>query len=171
PGLGDAAETLDAVAAFLEGYDGRAVVDADALAAVPEVETDATLVCTPHQGELRGMGGPGAEDWEERADLVEAFAADLGHVQLVKGAYDVISDGEETRVNRTGNPGMTVGGTGDVLAGVTAALLAVQGPLDAAAMAAYANGRAGDLIVEERGYGLLASDLPGTIPTVLWGER
>ena len=171
PGLGDAAETLDAVAAFLEGYDGRAVVDADALAVVPEVETDATLVCTPHQGELREMGGPGAENWEERADLVEDFAADLGHVLLVKGAYDVISDGEETRVNRTGNPGMTVGGTGDVLAGVTAALLAVQGPLEAAAMAAYANGRAGDLLVDERGFGLLASDLPGTIPTVLWGER
>jgi len=81
------------------------------------------------------------------------------------------SDGEGTRVNRTGNPGMTVGGTGDVLAGVTAAMLAVQEPLDAAAVAAYANGRAGDLVVEESGYGLLASDLPDRLPEVLWGDR
>ena len=171
PGLGEAPETMDAVAGFLAGYEGRAVVDADALAVVPDVETDATLVCTPHQGELREMGGPGSDDWRERADLVQDFAADLGHVLLVKGAYDVISDGEETRVNRTGNPGMTVGGTGDVLAGVTAALLAVSDPLCAAAMAAYANGRAGDLLVEERGYGLLASDLPAEIRCVLWGGR
>lgn len=171
PGLGDAPKTLDAVRSFLGEYDGRAVVDADALQAVPEVETDATLVCTPHQGELREMGGPSAEDWRERADLVERFAADLGHVLLVKGAYDVVSDGETTRVNRTGNPGMTVGGTGDVLAGVTAALLAVRRPLDAAAVGAYANGRAGDIVVEDAGYGLLASDLLPALPTALWGER
>jgi len=171
PGLGEAAETMDAVADFLGAYDGRAVVDADALSVVPEVDTDATLVCTPHQGELQDMGGPGAEDWRERSGLVEEFAAKLGHVLLVKGAYDVISDGETTRVNRTGNPGMTVGGTGDVLAGATAAMLAVQPPVEAAAMAAYANGRAGDLEVGERGYGLLASDLPDRLPEALWGER
>jgi len=171
PGLGEAEETMDAVTEFLAGFDGRAVVDADALSVVPETDTDATLVCTPHQGELVEMGGPSADDWRERAPLVEAFAADLGHVLLVKGAYDVVSDGEATRVNRTGNPGMTVGGTGDVLAGATAALLAIEPPLEAASMAAYANGRAGDLAVEESGYGLLASDLPGRLPEVLWGKR
>jgi len=164
PGLGDAPETREAVRAFLESYDGRAVIDADALAAVPEVETAATLVCTPHQGELAEMGGPTEEDWRERAEAVEGFAADLGHTMLVKGPYDVISDGAETRVNRTGNPGMTVGGTGDVLAGVTGALLATNGPLEAGAIAAYANGRAGDLVVGEYGNGLLASDLLDRLP-------
>ena len=171
PGLGGHDETLEAVGSFLERYEGTAVVDADALQVVPKVETEATLVCTPHQGELEKMGGETSEDWRERADLVEEFAAELGHVLLVKGAYDVISDGERTRVSRTGNPGMTVGGTGDVLAGMTGALASVLEPEDAAAVAAYANGRAGDVVVEERGYGLVATDLIDAIPGVLRGPE
>jgi hydroxyethylthiazole kinase-like uncharacterized protein yjeF len=172
PGLGDAADTLDTVAAFLAAYEGTAVVDADALQVVPDVETDATLVCTPHQGELRAMGGPGADGWRERADAVEAFAADLGHALLVKGAYDVVSDGETTRVNRTGNPGMTVGGTGDVLAGATAALACVRDPLDAAALGAYVTGTAGDrAVADSGGYGLLAADLLDELPAATWGDR
>ncbi|WP_313694888.1 NAD(P)H-hydrate dehydratase [Halorarum halobium] len=170
PGLGDADETLDATAEFLADFDGTAVVDADALQIVPEIDTDASLVCTPHQGELRAMGGETADDWRERADLVTEFAADLGHVLLVKGAYDVISDGRTTRVGRTGNPGMTVGGTGDVLAGVTGALVPAQEPVHAAAAAAYANGRAGDAAVEEHGYGLVATDLVDRIPDALRDE-
>jgi NAD(P)H-hydrate epimerase len=171
PGLGSADDTLAAVREFLRRYEGRAVVDADALQVVPEVETEATLVCTPHQGELRKMGGESAEAWRERRTLVAAFASDLGHTLLVKGAYDVIADPHGTRVNRTGNPGMTVGGTGDVLAGVTGALCCTQEPLDAAAIAAYVNGRAGDVAVDERGFGLVATDLLDRLPAALWGER
>jgi NAD(P)H-hydrate epimerase len=169
PGLGDSEVTARAVASFLERVEGTVVVDADALAVVPEVETDATLVCTPHQGELRGMGGPAADDWDERASLVAEFAADidLDVTLLVKGASDVISDGAETRVNRTGNPGMTVGGTGDVLAGATGALCARLPPLEAAAVGAYVNGRAGDIAVDERGYGLVATDLPELLPEAM----
>jgi NAD(P)H-hydrate epimerase len=66
---------------------------------------------------------------------------------------------------------MTVGGTGDVLAGMAGALLATQSPLDAGALAAYANGLAGDRIVDRQGYGLLASDLPSELPRSLWGGR
>ncbi|SNZ03984.1 NAD(P)H-hydrate epimerase [Natronoarchaeum philippinense] len=171
PGLGDAEVTRDAVGEFLASYDGRAVVDADALDAVPEVETDADLVCTPHQGELRSMGGPAVDDWEDRSDAVASFAAEVDATLLVKGAYDVISDGETTRVNRTGNPGMTVGGTGDVLAGVTSALVsALDDPVQAAGVAAYANGRAGDLAVDEHGYGLVATDLPPLVADALWDD-
>jgi len=170
PGLGDAPETREAVRALLAGYAGRAVVDADALSVVPEVETDATLICTPHAGEFREMGGPAAEGWRERAEAGEDFAADLGHVVLQKGPYDVVSDGEETRVNRTGNPGMTVGGTGDVLAGAVGALLATEEPISAAAIGAYANGLAGDLVVEEYGHGLVASDLLDRLPEALRDE-
>lgn len=170
PGLGDADATLSFVERFLGAYEGRVVVDADALQVVPEVDTDAELVCTPHQGELKRMGGPSAEDWRERADLVREFAADLGHAILVKGAYDVITDGEDLRVNRTGNPGMTVGGTGDVLAGAVGALAATQDPFDAAAVGAFANGRAGDAAVEEQGYGLVATDLIDRLPQALRNE-
>jgi hydroxyethylthiazole kinase-like uncharacterized protein yjeF len=167
PGLGDAAETLDAVEQLLFALDGTVVVDADALQVVPEVETRATLVCTPHQGELRKMGGETADDPVERAGLVESFAADLGHRLLVKGAHDVISDGEHTRRNRTGNPGMTVGGTGDVLAGACGALASVLDPHDAACIAAFANGRAGDIAVEEYGHGLVATDLVDALPQAM----
>jgi hydroxyethylthiazole kinase-like uncharacterized protein yjeF len=171
PGLGDRDATLEAVSDFLEEYAGTVVVDADALQVVPTVDTDATLVCTPHQGELRKMGGETADDWRERADLVADFADELGHTLLVKGAYDVISDGETTRVNRTGNPGMTVGGTGDVLAGATGALACVLESGDAAAVAAYANGRAGDIVVDEQGYGLTATDLFEALPRALWPDE
>ncbi|MFT4891708.1 MAG: hydroxyethylthiazole kinase-like uncharacterized protein yjeF [Halobacteriales archaeon] len=170
PGLGDADGTLAAVESFLESFDGRAVVDADALSLVPDVDTDATLICTPHRGELQEMGGDAPDDWRERADAVDAFAAELGHTLLVKAPYDVISDGEGTRVNRTGNPGMTVGGTGDVLAGATGALAATHDPVDAAAVAAYATGAAGDAVVDEGGYGLLPSDLLPALREVLWGD-
>ncbi|MFC6755790.1 MULTISPECIES: NAD(P)H-hydrate dehydratase [Haloarcula] len=168
PGLGNADETLSAVESLLSTFAGTAVVDADALQVVPDVETDADLVCTPHQGELVGMGGETSDDWRERTELVEAFAADIGHTLLVKGAYDVISDGERTRVSRTGNAGMTVGGTGDVLAGVTGALSCVLDPRHAAAVGAYANGAAGDSVVEEHGAGLVATDLLEAVPGVLW---
>ena len=167
PGLGTHDETRSAVREFLTRYDGTAVVDADALSVVPEVDTDATLVCTPHQGELRGMGGGTAAEWRARAKLVTEFAAELGHVLLVKGPYDVVSDGGETRVNRTGNPGMTVGGTGDVLAGAAGAVACVVPPLQAAAVAAYAAGRAGDAAAEAAGDGLVATDLLDRLPDAL----
>ncbi len=171
PGLGDADGTRETVRQFLGNYDGRVVVDADALAEVPAVDTDADLLCTPHRGELRGMGGPSADEAAEFADAVAAFAADLGVTLLVKGPNDVVSDGETTRRNRTGNPGMTVGGTGDVLAGVAGALACTQPLGRAGAIAAYANGTAGDRVVERGGYGLLPTDLVDELPAVLWGDR
>jgi len=167
PGLGDEEGTLEAVEAILEAFDGTAVVDADALQVVPGIETEATLICTPHQGELVQMGGRTSDDWEERRDLVSEFAAKLDHTLLVKGNYDIVSNGERTRVSRTGNPGMTVGGTGDILAGVTGALAAQLEPLDAAAIGALVNGTAGDIVAEERGDGLLASDLLDAIPIAM----
>ncbi len=168
PGLGRAETTLDAVIELLDQFKGVAVVDADALQVVPEVDTNATLICTPHQGEFHKMGGETSDDWRERTDLTAALAADIGHTILLKGAYDVISDGERTRVSRTGNAGMTVGGTGDVLAGVTGALACVLEPTHAAEIGAYVNGAAGDAVGEQYGSGLVATDLLEAVPGVLW---
>ncbi|MEZ3164120.1 NAD(P)H-hydrate dehydratase [Halorubrum sp. RMP-47] len=170
PGLGDGDGVREFVAEFLTAYDGRAVVDADALRVVPGVDTDAELVCTPHQGELVDMGGETASDPDERAELVREFAADLGHTLLVKGAVDVIADGDGVRLNRTGNPGMTVGGTGDVLAGTVGALAAVTDPFRAAAVGAYVVGRAGDAAAEANGAGLVATDLPDRLPEAMRDE-
>ncbi|WP_435073590.1 NAD(P)H-hydrate dehydratase [Halorubrum sp. HHNYT27] len=170
PGLGEGEEVREFVRRFLSGYDGRAVVDADALRVVPDVDTDATLICTPHQGELVEMGGETAADPNERAALVRSFAADLDHTLLVKGAVDVVSDGDAVRLNRTGNPGMTVGGTGDVLAGAVSALAAVIDPFQAAVIGVYANGRAGDAAAEAYGNGLVATDLPDLLPEAMRNE-
>ncbi|MFC4438461.1 MULTISPECIES: NAD(P)H-hydrate dehydratase [Natrialbaceae] len=169
PGLGTAEETLEAARQFLESYTGPAVVDADALSIVPDIETEATIVCTPNRGELAEMGGPDTDSLQEDADAVESFAADLGHVVLAKGVDDVATDGERTRISRSGTPGMAVGGTGDLLAGITAALLEHADPLDAAAAAAYVNGVAGERTSETMGEGYFASDLLEEIPPVLWG--
>jgi len=88
----------------------------------------------------------------------------------VKGAYDVIADSEQTRLNRTGNPGMTVGGTGDVLAGAVGALAAVTEPFRAAAVGAYVTGTAGDIVAKERGDGLVATDLIDRLPEAMRNE-
>ncbi len=170
PGLGTDDETLAAVRAFLDSFTGHVVVDADALEVVPEVETDATLVCTPNRGELARMGGPDTDDLETVAGAIESFAAELGHIVLAKGAADVVTDGDRTRINRSGTPGMAVGGTGDTLAGIVAALLEHAEPLDAAAAGAYVNGIAGERLAETEAYGYLASDMLREIPPALWDE-
>ena len=163
PGLGDHDDTTAAVRRFLSSFDGTAVVDADALVAVPAVETAARLLCTPHRGELAAMADGPVDDVEAR---VETLADRLGATLLTKGPRDVVSDGETTRINRTGTAAMTVGGTGDVLAGVAGALACRLDPLEAAAVAAYATGRAGEA-ADGRNGGLVATDLLETLPAAL----
>ena len=87
---------------------------------------------------------------------------------LLKGFIDIITDGKRVRFNRTGDPAMTVGGTGDVLAGIAGALLCHLSAFDAACIAAYVNGKAGEAVAEERGEGMLASDLLDRIPAELF---
>jgi NAD(P)H-hydrate epimerase len=96
-------------------------------------------------------------------------AATKGSI-LLKGPVDIISDGEKVRFNRTGTPLMTVGGTGDVLAGVTAALFCHLPAFDAACVAAYVNGKAGMAVEKQRAGGMLASDLVDHIPDELFGR-
>jgi NAD(P)H-hydrate epimerase len=170
PGLGAAKETLDAVRELLPRLD-NVVVDADALREIDAASNEADVIATPHAGELARLGVDVPEGWRERRDVVEEFANKNGVVTLLKGRYDVVSDGERTRVSRTGNPGMTVGGTGDVLAGVCASLAARLDGFDAACIGAFANGRAGDAVVDENGYGMTATDLVDALPAALWKDE
>ena len=87
---------------------------------------------------------------------------------LLKGHTDVIVQDSRVRFNRAGTPAMTVGGTGDVLAGVAGALLCHLPAFDAACIAAYVNGRAGMAVAKEKGMGMLASDLVDRIPAELF---
>lgn len=166
PGVGTHKETFDAVREFLASFDGSCLLDADPLGLVREIGTDATLICTPHAGEFRRMGGDPSENWRDRMDDVRSLAREIDATILLKGRSDVLSDGERTRVNHTGTPAMTIGGTGDVLAGATGAFAARLDPVHAAGIGAYVTGRAGERCVEDRAT-LTPRDLVVTIPEVL----
>jgi NAD(P)H-hydrate epimerase len=103
----------------------------------------------------------------ERIEPVRKYAREKGLVVLLKGKVDLISDGEVVRANDTGNPGMTVGGTGDVLAGIVAAFYARASAIRAATAAAFVNGRAGDLAYLEKDYGMMATDVIEKIPLAM----
>ncbi|MGD2142023.1 MAG: NAD(P)H-hydrate dehydratase, partial [Candidatus Bathyarchaeota archaeon] len=104
----------------------------------------------------------------ERGNRVRKEASKLRATILLKGNVDIISDGRNVRFNRTGNPGMTVGGTGDVLTGITAGFLAKGVPcLKAAVAAAFVNGVAGDIVRKKKGYHLLPTDLIERVPFVI----
>ena len=147
------------------------LLDADALKAFSQKrqKIEAPAVFTPHGGEFRILTGRSADGgFKAQGETVQMEAAKLGATILLKGAVDVVSDGVRTRFNWTGNPGMTVGGTGDVLSGVTAAFMAMgYSPFEAAAAGAFINGASGDAAYNDKGYHLLPTDLIEHIPMVI----
>lgn len=171
PGLGQSEGTLCAVRTVLEQFEGTIVLDADGINVLKQHKdilrgrTSPTIL-TPHAGEFLRIGGTLSDD---RMQAAAALARDLGVVMLLKGHETVITDGEACFINRTGNPGMAVGGSGDVLAGIITGLLG-QGlpPLEAAACGAWLHGAAGDLCAREIGqYGMLPSDMLKVLPRLL----
>jgi NAD(P)H-hydrate epimerase len=172
PGLGDDEDTLAGVRGVLSKCTLPMVLDADALKAVAghlDMLKGKKGVLTPHHGELEGLiGQPVPKDDRGRTEAAKELAARTGWTVLLKGRVDVITDGRRVKLNRTGNAGMSVGGTGDVLAGITAGLLSKgMAPFNAARAAAYLNGSAGDMAFEEYSYGLMATDLLERVPRVL----
>jgi len=147
----------------------RAVFDADALRCPLPAATEETIY-TPHAGEFARISGITLPDGTAERARAARDAGICGTV-LLKGHIDVITDGSRVRFNRTGDPAMTVGGTGDVLAGVAGALLCQLPAFDAACIAAYVTGRAGQSIAAERGGGMLASDLVDRIPAELFKKE
>jgi NAD(P)H-hydrate epimerase len=126
-------------------------------------------VVTPHAMEFKAISGlilPA--DYESRAELVKVFAKRIGMTVLLKGRIDVVSNGETVKLNRTGNAAMSVGGTGDVLAGLVVGLMSKGvDPFDAARISAFTNGFAGDLAFAKLGFSLLATDVIDEISVVL----
>ncbi len=174
PGLGLHRETKQFVREIIEKLDSKNVpilLDADGLKAFAESESrvKVPLVLTPHSGEFEILTGhEPPQDTEARVSETKESAAKIGAVILLKGHTDVISDGERVKLNFSGNPGMTVGGTGDVLSGVVAAFLAQGvGPFEAAVAGAFINGAAGDFVESEKGYHMVATDLLEWIPKVI----
>lgn len=166
-GLGNDDSILEAVRRIIP-LCTKAVIDADAL--VPDILEAGyrDIIVTPHAGEMKRLSGVDVpEDEKKKPTFVRDFAKAHKLTVLLKGKVDIISDGVEVRANRTGNAGMTVGGTGDVLAGLTGALFARHDAFSAACAAAFINGAAGDLAFAQFGYGLLATDVIDHIPAVM----
>jgi NAD(P)H-hydrate epimerase len=170
PGAGRDEETLKALLKFIKECNRPMVIDADgfsALALDAAVVTGKQCILTPHSGELNLLLKTSGISQTGREGAIE-LAKRLKVVVLLKGRVDIITDGSRVKENHFGNPGMTVGGTGDVLSGCCAALIAKGlGTFDAARLGVYLVTRAGDLAFNEKSYGLMSEDVIEAIPTIL----
>jgi len=172
-GMGRSQDTQDAILEYLEEVSVPVVIDADAINALrkkPEIISGKPFLITPHTYEFFVLTGREVYKLsdEEKIKAVQEEAARLQTTILLKGAIDIISDGKEVALNKTGTPLMIVGGTGDTLAGVAGALVA-RGidPFTAAQAAAFINGLAGELAGKKLGESMTATDLIEEIPNML----
>lgn len=171
PGLGQSKGTLAVLKAVLREFSGPVVVDADGINLLAQHKyllrgRTAPTILTPHDGEFIRLAGCLGED---RPAAAAALARELGCIVVLKGHETLITDGAVCYRNRTGNPGMAVGGSGDVLAGILVSLLG-QGikPMEAAAAAVWLHGTAGDRCAAEMGqYGMLPSDMVAALPRLM----
>ena len=172
-GVGRSEETQNVILEYLEKVSVPVVIDADAIHAVskkPEIILGKPFLITPHTYEFFVLTGREVYKLpeEEKIRAVLEGAARLKTTILLKGRTDIISDGKEVALNKTGGPFLTVGGTGDTLAGICGAILA-RGidPFLAAQAAAFINGLAGEIAFKKLGEGLVATDLIEAIPEVI----
>ena len=180
PGLGRSGQVRELVRRLVgDDFEGPLILDADALnllAGALEVATAyrGTLVLTPHPGEAeRLLEGAVPADDEGRLGCAREIAERAGAICVLKGHRSVVTDGERTFINDSGNPGMATAGSGDVLCGVLGAYLAAAvrasdpdwDSFDAVAAAVHVHGLAGDLAAEEHGgRGCIASDQIAHLP-------
>ena len=173
PGLGTAPSTIDALKQLLKECHKPMVLDADALNCIAMEKDMLDLVppnsiLTPHHKEYERLAGEWADDFERLAKQSD-FSAKHKVIVVFKGAHTTVSlpDGRVV-FNNTGNPGMATAGSGDVLTGIIAGLLAQGAKPDYAAIyGAYLHGRAGDRAFSDKGNGLIASDIVENIPFVM----
>ncbi len=167
PGLGLHPHTVATIRECVALLQKPLVLDADALNAFVEhpdllARGNAPRILTPHPGELARIIGRSIDDVQRaRRTIAEEAASRFLAIIVLKGHRTVVTDGERTYVNKTGNAGMATGGSGDVLTGVIAALLG-QGltPYDAARLGVYLHGMAGDIAERKRGMiSLMATDI------------
>ena len=167
-GMGNDEDTKRLTREIILNTDVPIVIDADGINTIACCidiikKCKAPVILTPHPGEMARLCGVTAREIEsDRVKYARDFAKKYGCILVLKGANTVVAapDGEIT-FNTTGNPGMSTGGSGDVLAGITVSLL-TQGlePLTAAKAAVYLHGEAGDKAAKKRGErAMLPTDL------------
>lgn len=171
PGIGQSSDCRELAKYVLQTYKGPVVLDADGINVIAKHKDilrgrEGITILTPHEGEFSRIS-----DFDEnnRVTCAESFARDYGVIVALKGHKTVITDGTTTYVNHTGNPGMAVGGSGDVLAGMIVGLLGqIKQPLAVTAGAVWLHGKAGDLCAQNLGqYGMLPSDMLNVLPQLL----
>ena len=160
PGLGKAKFPFSKIKNY-----PKKVIDGDGFKKVKKSELKGAIL-TPHEGEFQRLFGVASTP-----NNVAKFAKEYSCTILKKGPTDFISDGKRLIKNTKGNPGMAKGGTGDVLAGLTAALFTVNSSLVAAAAAAYLTSLAGDILYKKQNYAYCASDLAEALPEAYWQMR
>lgn len=174
PGAGQDDETKQFLRAFVDRCEMPVVLDADGLNAfVGHVEQLTPirhpLILTPHPGEMARLTGKKIPEVQaDRVEIARAFAKEHSCYLVLKGKNTVVAEpGGEVWINTTGNPGMATGGTGDILSGILAGLVA-QTPdilLEAVIAGVYLHGLAGDIAAEAIGErGMIATDLLKSLP-------
>jgi len=177
PGLGQEKKTEELLVNLLHVLNQgnkSYVLDADALKLIKnhlDLIKGKSVIVTPHEGELKIMVNselPGFDHIEERGKAVLKLAKNLSVTLLIKGPYDYISDGRRLKINRTGCPEMSIGGTGDVLAGLCASFLATENNLfESACSAAFLNGVIGEYCKEHIGTRFTAMEMLNNINSTL----
>lgn len=174
PGLDNHPETKAALELLIPQISICTVIDGNALAVMPELaakntKMPAELVLTPHRGEFASFTNLPEWDLQQNVELLVPWAKKLGATFVLKGRKAIIVDKNGNHaLNNTGNAGLTVGGSGDVLAGLIAGLMAQgQSPFEAAKLGTEVVGAAGDLLYEDKGYAYRAVDVIEQIPMVL----
>ena len=168
PGIGQSRGTEAVVKFVLQNFAGPVVLDADGINVIAAHKDilrgrNGSTILTPHDGEFMRLGGGLSHT---RMNAAAELALELNSIILLKGHRTLITDGRICFENHTGNAGMAVGGSGDVLAGILVSLLG-QGlpPIEAAACSAYLHGAAGDICREQIGeYGMLPTDMLNALP-------
>jgi len=160
PGLGKETDTLKAVKELLGEMQKPTVVDASALIYTNNLP-DITVL-TPHRGEFKELTGD-----NPTTKNVQKWARNLNATIICKGPQDIIADKDEIAINKTGNALMTVGGTGDVLGGFIAGLMAQKcKPFEACQIASNILGLAAEELAKEQN-SLRAQELLEIIPKLL----
>lgn len=170
-GMGVEEGTRLALNQLMERIEKPVLLDADALKLVDRgvINEELETVVTPHAFEFKAFFGKDVpENLEDKMELIRNLTLNCPSTIILKGKTDIIGSNGAVRLNNTGNPGMTVGGTGDCLAGVVGGLMS-QGHtgLEAGFLGAYINGRAGDLAKEKFGYNFTATKLLDFIPELV----
>jgi len=174
PGIGTAPQTVQAVRRLMTELELPKVIDADALNALAGAThlLGSGCILTPHPGEMaRLLGHENAQSVQaERHATAVAFAAEHGVLLALKGAGTIVTDGQRTAVNETGNPGMAAGGVGDVLTGAVAGLLCqgLASDWEALRLAVHIHGLAGDIAADTVGeLSVMAEDVLDALPRAL----